>query len=235
MIISVVIPAYNEEAELPECLAAIRAAARRCFHHIEIIIVDNASTDGTRSCAEREGAFVIAEPRKGISFARQTGYEASKGDIVCCIDADTRMPRDWFYLLLRNFEDGAVAVSGPSFFYDLPLRYRAMSHIFNLNAYLIYLINGTMLQGGNFAVRRDALERAGGFDTSIEFYGEDTDVARRVARHGKIRWAWDMAMPSSGRRMRTEGIIRTGITYSMNYASVMLSRGPVTITHRDIR
>ena len=233
--ISVVIPAYNEEAELPECLAAIRFAAKRCFHPIEIIVVDNASTDGTLKYAEWEGAIVVTESRKGISFARQAGFEVSKGDIICCIDADTRMPLQWFRCLLRHFEEGVSAVSGPSFFYDLPLRHRAVAHVFNLNAYLVYRINGTMLQGGNFAVRRDTLECAGGFNTSIDFYGEDTDLARRVARLGKICWAWDMSMPSSGRRMRAEGIIKTGITYAMNYVSVMSRRGPVTMTHLDIR
>lgn len=233
--ISVVIPAYNEEYELPLCLSYIKHAATRCTHPIEIIVVNNASTDKTRECVTSDTVLVIDESRKGISFARQAGFEVAKGDIICCIDADTRMPHYWFSRLLKHFCKGSVAVSGPSFFYDLPLRHRALAHVFNMNAYLIYLVNGAMLQGGNFAVRRDVLERAGGFNTSIEFYGEDTDLARRLARLGKICWAWDMSMPSSGRRIRAEGIVRTGMTYAMNYLSVAYAGRPVTSEHKDIR
>jgi len=231
--ISVVIPAYNEEAELPDCLAAIKDAAKNCFRQIEIIVVNNASTDRTGAVAY--GAVVVDEPRKGISFARQRGFEAARGDIICCIDADTRMPAYWFTRLLKHFGEPIAAVTGPSFFYDLPRRQRVLALFFNMNAYLIYRITGAMLQGGNFAVRRDALERAGGFNTSIEFYGEDTDLAVRVAEHGKICWAWDMAMPASGRRIQAEGIIKTGMTYALNYLSVAYAGKPVTTAHRDIR
>ena len=59
---------------------------------------------------------------------------------------------------------------------------------------------GTIFYGGNFAVRRDALERIGGFDTSIEFHGEDTNLGRRLFRGGKVSLFHDCWIFTSARR-----------------------------------
>jgi len=54
---------------------------------------------------------------------------------------------------------------------------------------------------------------AGGFDTSITFYGEDTDVARRISRVGTVKWTFKLPMYTSGRRLAHDGVMRTGIRY----------------------
>ena len=60
------------------------------------------------------------------------------------------------------------------------------------------------MQGGNFVVRRDALQKIGGYDTNISFYGEDTDVARRLSKVGHVKFTFDLPALSSGRRLAKE-------------------------------
>jgi hypothetical protein len=75
----------------------------------------------------------------------------------------------------------------------------------------------------------------GGFDATIEFYGEDTDIARRISAHGKVKFLPSLAMPTSGRRMASEGFFRIGWRYSVNYAWVALFKRPFTRQYQDIR
>ena len=74
-----------------------------------------------------------------------------------------------------------------------------------------------MVQGGNFVLRRDGLEKIGGFDTSISFYGEDTDIARRMNQVGMVRWTLRLKMFSSARRLKHEGSFTMAWRYAPNY------------------
>jgi glycosyltransferase involved in cell wall biosynthesis len=138
----------------------------------------NASTDRTAAAASIPGIRVVDEPRKGLVVARETGRRVSTGDVLVYVDGDCRAPRDWLERVAREFSGShpPVAVTGPYRFYDwdivgrmlvrmydyslAPLTHVLAQHVFRL---------GAVLYGGNFAVRRDALEAIGGFDTSIKF------------------------------------------------------------------
>ena len=86
-----------------------------------------------------------------------------------------------------------VCLSGPLVYYDLSrlqrlgvtMFYWLAKTLYALNRYILHM--GSMVQGGNFILRRDALEKIGGFNTAIAFYGEDTDIARRALSHGRRR------------------------------------------------
>ena len=91
MRLSIVVPAYNEEAYLPDCLESILIQTRDLAEPAEIIVVNNASTDRTPEVAlGYPGVRVVDEPRKGLTFARQAGYAASTGDLVANVDSDSR-------------------------------------------------------------------------------------------------------------------------------------------------
>jgi cellulose synthase/poly-beta-1,6-N-acetylglucosamine synthase-like glycosyltransferase len=92
-----------------------------------------------------------------------------------------------------------------------------------------------MLQGGNFIVRRSALEAIGGFNTDIDFYGEDTDIARRMQEAGRIKFTFRLPMLSSGRRMAKEGLIATGLRYAVNYMWILLFKRPFHTKSTDVR
>ena len=81
MKLSFVIPAYNEEAYLPKCLEAVLVEKKRGKYDIEVIVVNNASTDSTRQVAlSYPGVIVVDEPQKGLSAARQAGFLAATGN-----------------------------------------------------------------------------------------------------------------------------------------------------------
>jgi len=241
--ISFVIPAYNEENRIGACLQSVvsAVAARR---DAEVIVVNNASSDRTRQRASTfAGVRVIDEPDKGLVRARRAGFLAAKGDLVANIDADTRLTDRWLDVVLQEFrrDPQLVALSGPFFYFDIPPRWRVAVNLFYVAGYLIHLLSqhvlhlGAMVQGGNFVVRRAALEAAGGYDTSIEFYGEDTDLGRRLSKVGRVKWTFRLPIHASGRRLMAEGVIRTGARYALNFFWVTFFRRPWTTTHTDIR
>ncbi|MDD5084056.1 MAG: glycosyltransferase family 2 protein [Candidatus Moranbacteria bacterium] len=246
MKISFVIPAYNEEVCIPICLSALEQEIGRnggeC--ETEVIVVNNASTDKTKEIAS-SFAFtrVVDEPHKGLVWARRAGYLAASGDIIANIDADTKMPTGWLGKVIDEFgrDEKLMALSGPHVFYDASFLTRFIARIFYIVGFIFdesseFLFhNGSMLQGGNFVLRRTAMEEIGGFDTSIEFYGEDINIGRRVRRIGKVKWTFSLPMNASGRRFEKEGIIMTGALYLLNYLWETFFKKPLSTTYKDIR
>lgn len=91
--VTVVIPALNEAAILEKCLGALCACPRPAE---EILVVDNGSTDGTAEIARSfEGVRVLTESRPGITFARRSGFDAARGDVIARIDADSIVSPWW--------------------------------------------------------------------------------------------------------------------------------------------
>jgi glycosyltransferase involved in cell wall biosynthesis len=118
MKISVVIPAYNEEQLIGDCL---RCLNKQTVAPDEIIVVDNNCTDKTAEIAKSMGATVIKEPKKGVIFARNTGFDAARGNIILRTDADTRPPNDWIEKIRDTFLSKEVdGVTGLVRVYDLP-------------------------------------------------------------------------------------------------------------------
>jgi glycosyltransferase involved in cell wall biosynthesis len=259
MRLSFVVPAYNEEAYLPACLESILSQIDPGTTHLpagtcEIIVVNNASTDRTREVALRyPGVTVVDEPRKGLTFARQAGFAASTGALIANVDSDSRLTPGWVAKVLTTFAEAEAsaaakpdtrllaAFSGPLVYYDLTPRQRVLVHVFYLTAWTTYAINryilrvGSMVQGGNFVVNRAALESIGGFNTAISFYGEDTDIARRLNDVGEVRFTFDLKMSSSARRLKSEGMLTMAARYSINYLWTTFFKRPFTDNYIDIR
>ena len=251
MKISFVIPAYNEEACIGACVASIQKELEHTTDpssgrgvDAEIVVVNNASTDQTKEIAQGfAGVRVVDEMHKGLVRARKAGFDATTGDLVANIDADTVVPHGWLAKVMAEFDGdpSLVALSGPFVYLELSLFKRILVRIFYFFGWLIHLVNhhllhkGAMLQGGNFIIRRDPWERAGGFDTSIEFYGEDTDVARRLSAQGTVKWTWSLPMYASSRRLQEEGILRAAYTYMINFFSISIQGHPLTDEYQDIR
>jgi glycosyltransferase involved in cell wall biosynthesis len=249
MLLSFVVPAYNEEAYLGACLGSILDQTRGLEHLTEIIVVNNASTDRTREIAlNYPGVRLVDETRKGLPYARQAGFLASTGSLIANVDADSRLTPGWVDKVLTTFRNQEanegrplVSLSGPLVYYDLTPRQSRLVNVFYLIAWLTYATNkyilrvGSMVQGGNFVLSRAALEAIGGYDTSITFYGEDTDIARRLHAVGKVLFTFDLKMLSSARRLKHEGMITIAFRYGLNYFWTTFFKHPFTREHIDIR
>lgn len=235
--LSIVIPAYNEEKYLGACLES--CLANKTTNVIEVIVIDNASTDGTAALAQGyPGVRVVHEPRKGLTCARERGLLEAKGDLVGYIDADTRVPSGWFQRMNEVFAaaDGPVCLSGPYDYYDLgPLKRVAVHIWWTVLAMPLYWIAGYMVVGGNFVARKDALQKIGGFDTDIAFYGEDTNIARRLHAVGKVKFSQRFRIGTSARRLQKEGLFKIACIYAANFFSEAILHKPVTKEYIDIR
>jgi len=244
MKLSFVIPAYNEEKNIGPCLEAIFKEIGGKKHDLEIIVVNNASTDKTKEVAGRfAGVKVVDEKKKGLSAARHAGFLASSGDLIANIDADTLLTPGWIEKVLKAFSanKNLVAFSGPYIYHDLSLMVNIGVRLFYYAGYAGYLANrfvlnkSSMLQGGNFIVRKSALEKIGGYNLEFDFYGEDTDIARRLHEVGEVVFTFNLPMYTSGRRLAKEGIVTMGIRYGINHFWTIFFKKPFTKKFIDIR
>jgi glycosyltransferase involved in cell wall biosynthesis len=242
MTISVIVCAHNEARYLPACLHSLLAQTRLPD---EILVVNNASDDATREAAAGiAGVRVVDEPRKGLVIARETGRQHARGDVLVYLDADCRAPLTWLERIEARFaaDPALVALSGPYRFYDWDWWGRLLirAYDFTLAPATQVLVKhllriGTVFYGGNFAVRREALERIGGFDTSIEFHGEDTNLGRRLFKVGKVGLFHDCFLHTSARRYVAMGKGTVFRLYVRNFTSELLYHRPKDATHLDVR
>jgi glycosyltransferase involved in cell wall biosynthesis len=245
MNLAFVIPAYNEEALIGKCLESVVAEIARSGVDASIIVVNNASTDRTGEIARSfPSVQVVDEPKKGLVNARDAGFAATEGfDLVANIDSDTIVPPGWLDIVHREFarDPKLVCLSGPYVYYDMSPWSRVLVSLFYGLTYLIYVLNrfilrvGSVVQGGNFVFKRDAWQQVGGYDRTIEFFGEDTDVAVRLSKIGGVKFTFALKMNTSGRRLEKEGVFRTAGTYTLNFFWVTFRGKPATKEYTDIR
>ncbi len=235
MDITLIICAYNEEKEIAATLDAANKAAHGRFK--EIIVVDNASTDHTAEIARDHGARVIREDHKGLTYARLAGLVAASSEYVAYIDADSHLSKNWFDKAEKIFKKHPeiVSLSGPRRSFGIAKWKSLVVDSMWFLAPPVYWISGFMILGANFIAKKNALEEIGGFDTSIRFYGEDTDIARRLSKVGKVMFRMPFFVYSSGRRFEKEGLFKPNVTYAMNYLWPAIFGKPYTNTYQDIR
>jgi glycosyltransferase involved in cell wall biosynthesis len=237
MKISLIIPAHNEEKYIGECLASVQKYAADLF---EVIVVNNVCTDKT---AEIAGNFpfvrVVDQPNKGLLWARQKGFEEARGDLLAYIDADCKLSSHWLPEVIKEFENDKklVSLSGPYRYYDLSPIYNFFANLsWWLSAPITYRMVGYMVLVENFVVKKEVVEKIGGFNTAeVSFYGEDTDLARRIAPYGKVKFKMNFFILTSGRRLLHEGLFKVFWIYGLNFLWIVLFKKPLTKKYADIR
>ncbi len=234
--ISLIIPAYNEETYLGACLEAVQKHAHGKFS--EILVIDNNSTDRTAEIAAQfPGVKVISEKRKGLVHARQCGFENAQGSVLAFIDADTRLREGWVEQIEYHFahDPDLACLSGPYHYYDIPAHHRFVVSFWYWLARPTYLLLGYMATGGNIALRKSVIEQMNGFDTRIAFYGEDTDIAKRAHKFGRVIFTSQFTMPTSGRRFQKDFFLIIGRVIFINFFSTAAVGKPVSRNYTDVR
>lgn len=204
---SIIIPVLNEEKNLPKCFKYINALDYPKDKY-EVIVVDNGSTDASVKIVKEHGFEVIKEPRRGITFARQTGLEHSKGDIYITTDADARVSKDWLKNAKTVFgkDKNIVAITGPSFFYDTSIYH---SLVIALGSWILLktLIRPSVM-GCNMALKRKEALKCGGFTKDNYGFYEDSIISARISKHGKIVCDWRFKNYISVRRYKGIKVFR---------------------------
>lgn len=231
MKVSIIIPAYNEENYIE---ATIQAALKQDYPDIEIIVVDNNSTDATREKVRQfPQVKLVEEKTSGVQWARERGRKEAKGEIIGNLDADCLARPDWVSKAVKYFSDPRVVlITGPYYYYDASLFLRLLTSFTQKVVYKIYhdaaqmLFGKVVAVGGNLLFRAKVFEEIGGYDTSIVFYGDDTNTGNRLAKKGKVLFKNDMEVPSSSRRFKKFGTMYVFWKYTINYFWMILFKKP---------
>ena len=184
MRISVIVPAYNERAYIAETLSSLNRAGV-CLEAatdatVEIIVVDNGSSDGTAKIARGHRVKVVFEPVRSIAKARNSGARAASGDMLAFIDADTTVGERLLLMIVEKVIDKGF-VGG-----SVQLRYASRRRLVRLYLWgwrLLARVAG-MAQGGVQFCTTEAFHAIGGYDERL-YMGEDVDFYWRLRRYGR--------------------------------------------------
>jgi len=213
--ISVVIPAFNEEESLGRCLESL--AKQTTSQSFEVVVVDNNSSDKTKETVESHqdklNLKVILQKKPGRGAARYLGFKIAQGEIIASTDADTQVPPDWLAQMVDSLKNKKiVAVTGPCQINDCSWRTnRFFNYLQPCMMFLYRIIFGHFwLIGSNFAIKKSAYQKAGEFDQEMKAL-EDIELGFRVKRIGKIKFI-NLPVVTSGRRM-SKSFFRGMISY----------------------
>ncbi len=177
---SVIIPAFNATKTIAQTLAALKSQAGAA--PFETIVVDNGSTDDTLEIAQRLGAVLLKEKKRGPAAARNCGLRAARGDIILCCDADTVPSRRWVSEMLKAFADPAtVLVAGNTLCYPPETaaeRFVERTGVYDMQRALNRPVLPFVLTL-NLGVRRAAALSIGGFCEEL-ITAEDVDFSQRL-------------------------------------------------------
>jgi cellulose synthase/poly-beta-1,6-N-acetylglucosamine synthase-like glycosyltransferase len=194
--ISFVVPAHNEELELPATLRAIHAAAMDVAEPYQIIVVDDASTDATSEIAMRAGAKVVRIERRQIAAARNAGGQAAQGEYLFFVDADTRIKQthvtEAITALQAGYAGGSARVAMDGF---IPIWGRMLLRGFSSIYFGLNLGAGAFL----FTTRHN-FEATGGFDEQY-FVGEEVYFSLALKNLGRFKVLREPIV-TSGRKLR---------------------------------
>ncbi|HEX8280831.1 MAG TPA: glycosyltransferase [Chthoniobacterales bacterium] len=180
--ISFIVPAHNEEHELPATLRALRAAADAAAQQpYEIIVVDDASTDATSRIAREFGARVVPVHLRQIAAVRNAGAVQARGDIFFFVDADTHISARNITAGLEALDAGCV---GGSARFKLDRAVPLWARIFIFVFCALYFA-GNLGIGAFIFTRREDFEAVGGFDEQY-FAGEEMYLTLALRKRGRF-------------------------------------------------
>jgi glycosyltransferase involved in cell wall biosynthesis len=179
--VSFIVPVRNDATRLEVCLRSIRAN-ERTPGDIEIVVVDNGSSDDSAEVARRLGAQVIVVENSSVSELRNSGAHRASADVLAFVDADHQIGADWVAVVLDNLREPSVGAVG-SFYLSPPDGTWVQRAFGFLRGRSTVRHDISWLSSGNLAVRRNAFEALGGFDTSLHVC-EDVDLCHRLGARG---------------------------------------------------
>jgi len=207
--ITVIIPAYNEERLLPATLEAINASLEG-FDERELIVVDNESTDRTREIASSLGAKIVDESVHNIAAVRNKGAAAARGDVLVFIDADTLIRPGLFEKIAEAMSEPRCVGGSVAAQYERPFARIWMRFFMRLWEVLGRLTK--MRQGALQFCRAEVFRQLGGYDATI-YVGEDIEFHWRLDKlarkeGGFTSFIKDPSVVTSSRRWNRMGVMR---------------------------
>jgi len=230
-ILSIIIPAYNEEKYIRDTLDSIFAQAVSVPY--EVIVVDNNSQDKTVEIASQYKVRVIFQSAPGAAATRNAGAKIAQADILYFLDSDCRVPPNQLEKIYQAFQSNNTCevVAGP-YIYDrdglLPYFFTEKLNYFMFHQRLTKLLFGiAQFSGGNFAIKRELFNRVKGFDENFSnqeiIFPDDLDLAIRLHQMGPRTIVFEKTFKvySSFRRVKKSPIKHTWARSAAAFAMLM--------------
>lgn len=205
MLLSIVVPALNEEKNLPKLFESLK---KQTFKDFEVILADASSTDRTKEIAKEYGALVVQGGTPSVG--RNAGAKVAKGKLILFLDSDVVLSSTFLEKTLREFQernlDGASSFSNPI------SKKKVDKVLHEISNYYSYATEKFLPHAAGFCilVKREIHEKIGGFDESLRL-GEDHEYIQRVAQVGKFEILTKPRIDVSVRRFEADG--RFGIAF----------------------
>jgi glycosyltransferase involved in cell wall biosynthesis len=199
-LISIIIPAHNEQNYIRRTLEAAR---RQTLRNFEIIVVCNGCSDQTAQEAREFCDQVIVMPERGLSRARNLGAQAARGTILVFLDADTLLEQHALEVIARRFtpEFAAGTLKGCP---DLPRRSYQLMYFIKNSQHRLRLHEGS---SGVILCWKEHFIATGGFDEALHVT-ENSDLIRKLRFFGRYAFIGDTCVTTSMRRYETTGFVK---------------------------
>ena len=214
MLISVIVPALNEEENIERCLNSLldQTASKRDY---ELIVSDSSSEDNTVKIAKPIADKVVKCKRVGAGFGRNYGVKFAKGKYLAFIDADSFASPRWIEGIAESLKN-AVAATGPFSCMENRVKYKIYYNAWNAHTRFSLWMNYPEFPGFNFAVRKSNFVRAGGFPADSVV--DDIMLSQKLNQYGRLAYNKKMQVKTSGRRLDELGVLNyalRGWTYTL--------------------
>ena len=203
-LISIIVIAFNEERYIPFTLQSV---LDQTYRNIELIVVNNASTDNTAKIASKYTKKVVYEKHKGMSYARNRGISESKGNIIIKLDADTILEKDMVERVVDRFERevSLAGLSGLCIYNEGGFLLKKISYCYYIVAILaMRLFMGHDTLNGPFYALRSEFAKKVKTHNDDRLYHEDMDLSCHMAVYGKCVLDYSFVNKTSYRHFKDD-------------------------------
>lgn len=211
--VTIVIPVFNEEDYIGMCLGSL-IESNYPRQKIEILVVDNGSTDRTKEIVSEFDVSLLEKPFVKVGAVRNYGVTRSRGEVIAFLDSDCIVDKDWLKKgVSAVIRCGNCAIGG---------QYLIRDDASWLERY--WILNGgkdkvhqTTLVGGNIFIKRDHFDDIGGFDESLSA-GEDSELTERIKYQGyRVEIDPELSVVHLGYPSSIKGFLKRQIWHSSDY------------------
>lgn len=240
-IISIIIPAFNEEKLLEGMLRQFTPELM-AKHHLEIVVSDGGSTDRSLEIARRNAHLVVENETKikqTISIGRNAGAARAKGDIFVFLNADTLLQDPDEFLRRVSVEIdrpgiGALTCCVEVYPHEQRPADRAYHGFYNWFFYMMNRVGMAMGRGECHVMKREVFQRAGGYAVNI-VAGEDYEMFRRLEKCGRVKYLRDLVVYESPRRYRKYGYAWVTASWFMNFLAIFFLHRSILSEWKPVR
>jgi glycosyltransferase involved in cell wall biosynthesis len=224
---SVIVPTLHEERTIGGTLSSIDEARKRSRHGVEVIVVDGGSRDRTIEIARRYSDRILSHEKKGIGRARNFGAMHASGETLIFLDADVRVPGNFFDEVYEQFTINSLAGAncrvmphsevGPTMFE------KGFYRMWHGLRRFFYHIKPCGTGDNGIIVSKEVFRKVRGFDETLDAI-EDLDFVFRASEHGKFAYLKNLTIHETIRRFRDLGTPRFVAVYISNFFHYLLFR-----------